>query len=93
MLARHSRREVEHAIKATLEQIALFQHGACMALHAWVGQKVSRGREQVGNHQFGDVLAVELATLQNLAGQASAQKSGTAGDQNTHEKSPEKLDE
>jgi hypothetical protein len=30
-----------------------------------------------------------LAAFQNLAGQAGAQKSGTAGDQNTHEKSPE----
>ena len=71
-LARHGRGQMKHAIKAALKQCALLQHGASMAFDTRVCQQISWRREQVGNVQLCDFVSVELALLENFAGQACA---------------------
>ena len=63
---------MEDAIKAALKQCALLQHGASMAFDTRVCQQISWRREQVGNVQLCDFVAIEFALLENFTGQACA---------------------
>jgi hypothetical protein len=49
-----------------------------------VRRQVGRRRELVGQHQFADRLAAEVAAREQRARQARADESGAAGDQEFH---------
>ena len=63
---------------------ALVQQRPGERAHAGRGQQVGRRRELVGQHQFADRLAAEVAACEQRACQARADESGAAGDQEFH---------